>query len=261
MYCNNCGKSGHISKYCNLPIVSYGVLLISIIDEPKIVMIKRKDSFCYIDIIRGKYNINDIEYIKILISRISIKERDNILKYNFDILWKKLWVINDIDNYKYIKEYNNCKLLYEEFKNNNEIIKYIKDLNNNYDESEWEFPKGKKNTNEKNYECAKRELCEETNINMNDFELIKNIVPIIETFRAENNIVYKNIYYIGILKNKDNLILNNKNKLQCLEVGDVKLFNKNECIKHIRYYNKTKIKVIEFIFNFIDKYNNNMIIK
>ena len=38
MYCNNCGKSGHISKYCNLPIVSYGVLLISIIHESSIVM-------------------------------------------------------------------------------------------------------------------------------------------------------------------------------------------------------------------------------
>ena len=41
MYCNNCGRKGHISKNCNEPITSYGVLLISFIDEePKIIMIQ-----------------------------------------------------------------------------------------------------------------------------------------------------------------------------------------------------------------------------
>ena len=63
----------------------------------------------------------------------------------------------------------------------------------NYEDSEWEFPKGKKNKNEKNYECAKRELCEETNIEYEDYDIIQNISPINETFRGENNVNYRNI--------------------------------------------------------------------
>ena len=261
MYCNNCRKQGHISKDCILPITSYGVLLIDIKDEPKIAMIKRKDSLCYIDLIRGKYKIENIEYIKLLISRISRKEKKKILKYNFDIIWKKLWLIHDLKQMKYMNEYNRSKLLFDELKQNKEIIEYIKKYNEFYDNSEWEFPKGKKNYNEKNYECAKRELCEETNIDMNDFKLIQNISPIIESFMGENKVNYRNIYYIGILKNKDNLILNTNNKLQCLEISDVQLLNKNESINKIRKYNNTKLKIIELVFNFIHNYQNNMIIK
>ena len=49
MYCNNCGKKGHISRNCSEPITSYGVLLLTDIETiPKIVMIQRKDSLCYI---------------------------------------------------------------------------------------------------------------------------------------------------------------------------------------------------------------------
>ena len=54
MYCNNCGKQGHISRNCKLPITSYGVLLLLNEEIPKIVMVQRKDSLCYIEILRGK---------------------------------------------------------------------------------------------------------------------------------------------------------------------------------------------------------------
>ena len=55
-YCNNCGKLGHISKNCDKPITSYGVILYNIDENNvhKIIMINRKDSLCYIEFIRGK---------------------------------------------------------------------------------------------------------------------------------------------------------------------------------------------------------------
>ena len=89
-YCNNCGKRGHISRYCNEPITSYGVLLIKDTDDPKIIMIQRKDSLCYIEIIRGKYDIYDTKKIRILLDRITNEELNNIKNENFDVLWKKL---------------------------------------------------------------------------------------------------------------------------------------------------------------------------
>ena len=64
--CNNCGKQGHSFHQCKLPITSYGIILFR--SSPKglqFLMIRRKDSFGYIDFIRGKYLSHNIELFKI----------------------------------------------------------------------------------------------------------------------------------------------------------------------------------------------------
>ena len=260
-YCNNCGKQGHISRNCNKPITSYGVLLFSEKDDlPKVAMIQRKDSLCYIEIIRGKYNIYDLENIKLLLNRISKTELENIKNIDFDILWKQLWLLNDIKETKYMKEYYNSKKLFEEFKLNTDIIEILKNIESKYDESEWEFPKGKKDRGEKNFECAKRELEEETNIKSDDYDLIENISPVIENFLGENCVNYRNIYYIGICKNLENIKINPENLNQINEVNDVRLVTINEAVNLIRDYNTTKFKIINNIFQFINKYKNDFLI-
>jgi 8-oxo-dGTP pyrophosphatase MutT (NUDIX family) len=260
IYCNNCGKRGHISKNCNIPITSYGVLLFTNDMIPKITMIQRKDSLCYIELIRGKYDVYDMKKIKLLLSRISKKELRNIKTQEFNTLWKNLWLLEDVNKTKYIKEYNNSKILFQKFKYDIEINEYLKNLQSKYDTSEWEFPKGKRNKGEKKCDSAKRELEEETNIDKEDYELIENMCPIIENFVGENNINYRNIYYIGICKNTENIKLNIKNKNQINEIKDVKLVTEDEAIKLIRDYNITKIDTIKYIFEFIKKYNNDFII-
>ena len=173
MYCNNCGKVGHISINCKIPITSYGVLLLADIHtDPKLTMIQRKDSLCYIDIIRGKYNHSSInKYME----RISNSELNDIKTKSFDELWKKLWLLNSIQDTKYMREYEHSKKLFE-------TIDKTKFKPTKYSETEWEIPKGKKNRNELNYVSAKRELEEETNIKSEDYELITNISQLIEEF-------------------------------------------------------------------------------
>ena len=54
--CNNCGKQGHLFHQCKLPITSYGIILFRTSDKGiQYLMIRRKDSFGYIDFLRGKY--------------------------------------------------------------------------------------------------------------------------------------------------------------------------------------------------------------
>ena len=221
MYCNNCGKQGHISRNCKLPITSYGVLLLLNEEIPKIVMVQRKDSLCYIEILRGKYDIYNVKKIKLLLNRISKTELENIRNVDFDILWKQLWLIDDVKETKYMKEYTYSKMLFESMLNDIELRDYIDLLVSEYDTSEWEFPKGKKDRNEIQHECAKRELEEETNIKSTDYEIIKNISPIIENFVGENDINYRNIYYIGICKNTENVKINPDNNNQINEIKDV----------------------------------------
>ena len=260
-YCNNCGKRGHISRYSNEPITSYGVLLIKDTDDPKIIMIQRKDSLCYIEIIRGKYDIYDTKKIRILLDRITNEELNNIKNENFDVLWKKLWLLDDIKETKYMKEYNYSKNKFEQLQIDIEINDYIKGKISKYESSEWEFPKGKKNRGEKNFKCAMRELEEETNIKNTDYELIENISPIIETFLGENNIKYRNIYYIGICNNTENINIDSNNMDQINEIRDIKIVNKKEAVDLIREYNTTKYKILDYIFDFVEKHNNDFILK
>ena len=260
MYCNNCGKQGHISRNCKLPITSYGVLLLLNEEIPKIVMVQRKDSLCYIEILRGKYDIYNVKKIKLLLNRISKTELENIRNVDFDILWKQLWLINNVKETKYMKEYTYSKMLFESMLNDIELRDYIDLLVSEYDTSEWEFPKGKKDRNEIQHECAKRELEEETNIKSTDYEIIKNISPIIENFVGENDVNYRNIYYIGICKNTENVKINPDNNNQINEIKDVIFLTEAEAINKIRKYNTTKYKLISYIFKFINNYKKELII-
>ena len=142
-----------------------------------------------------------------------------------------------------------------------EVNDYLKNKTSDYEMSEWEFPKGKKNKNEKNYECAMRELEEETNIKSTDYELIENIMPIIENFTGENDIRYRNIYYIGICKNTDNIRVNSDNIHQKNEIRDVKIVTKEMAKSLLRKYNTSKYETLDYIFDFIEKYKNDFVLK
>jgi ADP-ribose pyrophosphatase YjhB (NUDIX family) len=266
-YCNNCGKLGHISKNCDKPITSYGVILYYIDENkiPKIIMVNRKDSLCYIEFIRGKYNLNNKKMLQLLLNRISEEEKYNLKNMTFEELWINLW---NNDNCKNMREFIKSKKQFETLKigytnNENEYYNLDNLINNEikYMDTEWEFPKGKKKRSETYLEAATRELEEETNIKKEDYDIIRNITYISENFEGENKVNYKNIYYIGKCKNKNNIKINKENKEQINEIKQVKLLTYNESLKKIRDYNYTKIKLIESIFNYISKYNNDYNLK
>ena len=105
-----------------------------------------------------------------------------------------------------MKEYNRSKKLFNMLKegysiNNNiySMNNYFKDIQDKYSDTEWEFPKGKKKLGETYLEAAERELQEESGIKKGDYNIIKNIHQIQETFTGENNVNYKNIYLCWLL--------------------------------------------------------------
>mgnify|MGYP006216293235 CR=1 FL=1 len=69
--CLNCGFYGHGIRTCNYPITSYGIMCYMKTDEKiKYLMIQRKDSLCYIELLRGKFDINNINYVQILFDKV-----------------------------------------------------------------------------------------------------------------------------------------------------------------------------------------------
>ena len=90
--CNNCGKQGHLFHQCKLPITSYGIVVFRHSNEGlQFLMIRRKDSFGYIDFIRGKYVFYNVEQIQQIIDEMSVCEKERLLTEPFEKLWKLLW--------------------------------------------------------------------------------------------------------------------------------------------------------------------------
>ena len=265
--CNNCGKLGHYYADCNEPITSYGIILFRFLNGvPEILMIKRKNSLCYIDFIRGKYDINNPDYIILLMNKFSIEEKKYVKEKKFEELWKDLWLIEDLTINKYKKDYNKSKEkfnllkkgIYCKYYYNIDIL--LKKSTKNYIESEWEFPKGRKNNNEKNIECAIRECSEETNFTEKDYELIINIDPLNELYTGENKIRYRHIYYLAQLKNYNKEILLNGSRNQSLEISDMKWLNKKDSISKLRDYHKTRLSIINSMFEFLENIEDYIII-
>ena len=80
IYCGNCGKIGHIYKQCNEPITSLGILLYRQINSKReYLLIMRKDSLGYVELIRGNYPLDDLEYLHNIFDEMTITEKKNIL--------------------------------------------------------------------------------------------------------------------------------------------------------------------------------------
>jgi 8-oxo-dGTP pyrophosphatase MutT (NUDIX family) len=251
--CINCGTYGHTIKLCNSPITSYGIICYTIFNKKlKYLMIQRKNSLTFIEFIRGKYNINNVDYIEYLFSKMTIEERELFKKYNIDELWKLLWNGN-ISN-RLNLEYKDSKIKYKkliegynykrktntiEFINLYKIIDKINIEYPNVIETEWELPKGRRNLNESDIDCALREFEEESGINKKKI-LLCNIIkkPIEEIYISNNKIRYKHVYYIAKHNypiKETTKLFNKENIMQSKEVKDVKWLSFEDISNKITY--------------------------
>lgn len=257
--CNNCGKTGHISSLCKLPIVSYGIICCRIINNKyEYLMIRRKDTFGFIDFVRGKYNLKDIDQIQNIVDQMANHEKNNILSLSFGDLVKNMWGEN-IGYQQKNEEHSASRKFHQLIQgipNNNKDI-HLADIvansQTNWIETEWEFPKGRKNTNEKDFDCAIREFEEETGILSTNIDIVSNILPLAESFIGTNYKSYKHKYFLAFIKD-DQVNLSN---YQHTEVSLLEWKTYEKCLLDIRPYNVEKIKLIEKINNVLE---NNVII-
>jgi len=237
MYCNNCGEKGHVFRTCKDPIISCGILLLRGAYDPLklpvdprtvgVLMVKRKDSMAYMEFIRGKYDLGDPVYIDRLIGNMTLPEQKLIVAEEFDTLWTKLWG-QGRDTHS--AEYEISKSKYYQLDRADICQRNL----SKYSEPEWGFPKGRRMRGESDSVCAVREFFEETNIPPEAYTLHENL-KFTETFKGTNNIMYRHIYFVAMLK--DSKIVNLKQKLtfmQSKEISEVDWKSLNECKSVIR---------------------------
>ena len=262
IYCNNCGKHGHTYKDCKYPVLSCGnIVFRSDTTEPKILMIQRKDSLCYIDFVRGKYDTYNIPYIQTLLNKCTTDERHRLVTKSYEQLWKELWLVDILDNVnhnEYSKGYDKFTRLksgffYYKTKVYISLQYFIDNSDTNYITPEWEFPKGRRNNKESDRDCAIREFREETNYEMPDYSLLSNVIPFTEEFVGENQVRYRYIYYIGYLLNYNRVAeIIDDNNHQKSEISDIKWVTKTEAHQRIRDYHYSRKALINKIFSLIE---------
>lgn len=257
--CANCGCMGHIYKNCNHPIISYGVICYKLMYDkelngiyPKYLMVQRKDSLHYVEFIRGKYNIKAKMYIMDMFTLMTEDERNGIATQPFEKLWQTLWCKNITDDSKsFSKEYKEAlekfNLLKKGYyvRNKDDIsffnIDYIIDnTKSKYNETEWGFPKGRRNINEGDISCALREFREEAGIPSKCIQLSTYIKPLEEVFSGSNKVRYKHVYYIAKMLDETDmtsLAIDPSNKQQCKEIRNIQWFSYNDAQSKIRETN------------------------
>jgi len=231
MACTNCGEQGHAFRQCFAPVTSYGMIIFRIKDgwnqantllnamtsvngldsvqaNIEYLLIRRRDSIGFVEIMRGKYKIHEIDYIKQLLTGTTLAERERLLNIPFEELWVSLWGISTEQNgnaYRSEKETSKIKLetlrtgyMDEATKTTITLASLISSLTGDpWETPEWGFPKGRRDFRENDFQCAVREVKEETGLSNSDIIPIRNLQPIQESFFGSNKIHYCHKYFIA----------------------------------------------------------------
>lgn len=207
-----------ITKTCcfDSPIISYGCICLSqdnITKEDHILLVKRRDSVSYIDLLQGNYRISQLFLI---LQNIPNEEREKLLQYDFDKLWKDLRMDSEEMSYNYIYARSQFEKISPHLQ---KLFSKFPSLDPN-GTGMWGFPKGRplllnveelklKKDDDRKLEspivCALREFEEETNgICLKDYKIVFSD-PISEIYAGTNNKNYQTHYFVIRLPDMQNI--------------------------------------------------------
>jgi 8-oxo-dGTP pyrophosphatase MutT (NUDIX family) len=233
--CNNCGQLNHTFKQCRTPITSNGIIHYQ---DGKYLMICRKKTLGYVDLMRGKYVVKNGDYIKNLVDEMTLQEKADLLVKDFTDLSHDMWQSAHEDIYAREK--------FLQLKASGQLEALIASSRTTWTEQEWGFPKGRRNPQESEVSSAKREYEEETGFDRSKLELVENLAPYEEVFIGSNYKAYKHKYYLAF---GDPVKIAEP---QRSEVSNIGWFTLDEALEKIRPYNverKTLLKRVDRTVN------------
>lgn len=228
---------------------------------PQILMIQRKDSLGFMDIMRGKYKISEPDYIRKQIRGMTRLERDKLLTMEFEDIWHQLWGSDTESSQRYAHDRIVSRQKLAELRAGIEGpngIYTLADLLRQepvmYETPEWGFPKGRRDPYETDIQCAFRELEEETSILEDELWKATNISPFIEQFYGSNNIHYRHSYYLAQYIGQRDITFNALNQEMAREIGSLAWKSLDEALILLRPENVEKrgilIQIASLLRNF-----------
>jgi 8-oxo-dGTP pyrophosphatase MutT (NUDIX family) len=269
--CTNCGNPGHHFRNCTEPVTSYGILAFRTpswaqpsaiattdtisgtpLDAIELLLIQRRDSIGYVEILRAKYKLSEVDYIKKQIQGITPAEREKLLTNTFQDLWVSLWGSSSTESRQYKQEFDQAKAKFESlsegYEVDGELVSFktlFESIPVEWQTPEWGFPKGRRNVGESDYKCAVREFHEETGLDETQYRILQNVETIEEKFCGNNGIHYRHVYYIAWVPSSVTVTMSTQNELMNREVGSIGWFSLENANQKIRTTNPEKRIVLQ----------------
>lgn len=288
LQCSNCGTSGHTFRMCIEPVSSYGVLVFRWVSTkptwtpyaelckngntslgltdivPEILMIQRKDSLGFMDIMRGKYKVNEPDYIRKQIRGMTTSERNKLMTMEFEEIWHQLWGSDTESSQRYANDRIVSRQKLAELRAGVEgpdgeqytLADLLRQEPLLYEGPEWGFPKGRRDPYETDIQCAFRELQEETSITEDELWKATNVCPFIEQFYGSNNIHYRHSYYLAQYIGTRNITFNALNEEMAREVGNVSWKPLDEALILLRPENVEKRGILIQLANLLRNFSS-----
>jgi len=279
-HCSNCNKLGHFFRDCKEPVTSYGIIAYRVCQpasalEPavlnqidnkdtinglddkqiEVLLIQRRDTLGYVEFMRGKYVVSNVDYVMSLFNQMTISELERLEAYDFETLWNALW--NNQISRQYRQEYETALAKYNSLVAGMEgktLTWFIEHANREWVTPEWGFPKGRRGNRESEISCALREFTEETGLAETQCNLVKNLLPIEENFLGGNRIQYRHRYYLAYCKQTTEVCIDVSNTIMNREIGDIGWFTFNKAMSLIRPYNIEKRQILSTAENILTNY-------
>lgn len=250
LICSNCGGKNHLFKECKKPIQSHGIIAVRpwINENGKkdlqVLLIRRKNTISYEAFVRGKYKHDELP---VHLIRMTSAEKEKITKKEWEDLYEEVCFYKNSKHYH--RERKHAKEMYDSIN----ISEIFESTQSEFDEPEWEFPKGRKYSYETEKQCAVREFKEETNINHSNLILIDTTFR--ESFVGTNKRKYMNQYFVGIINQEANEpYIDPTSKNQISEIGEVEWVSFDEACSRIRSFHQQKLKILKDLHaNLIEK--------
>jgi 8-oxo-dGTP pyrophosphatase MutT (NUDIX family) len=234
--CSNCGKSGHFFRECTEPITSLGIIAFrrpSGGTNTQWLLIRRRVSIGYIEIMRGKYDPRDAAGIQALVDQATVAERQRLITGTFPILWRDLW--NGPVTKRYSQEYEQARTKFEALRSRGTLTTCCSASKTTWTEPEWGFPKGRRSTTETELECALRETEEEAGVKQSQLRVMEG-GSITEEYRGSNSINYRHRYWLAEAPPTLEVRMDPDNPDQAREISDVRWCSLEEALDMIRPY-------------------------
>jgi 8-oxo-dGTP pyrophosphatase MutT (NUDIX family) len=221
-----------------LPILSVGIIAIRWIGgKPHFLLINRKDTMAFCDIVRRRHPITDPAHLQRLVNCLTNSEKQRLLTQTHAELWRNMWGEGRSGTRSEEKTAAQCLT---QLRESGLLTEALAASPTSWEQTEWEFPKGRKAYQERDQACALREFGEETGISPEKLQVISNIVPIEETYTGTNGKAYRHRYYLGTIEDSRVDLAN----YQRSEVHAVQWMSYTEAMAAIRPYHAEKRRAL-----------------